>query len=205
MRAFAHDPGEPHADDPPADTSPADSRAADPRAAVSSESNSREVNPSEVISRGADPSEVISREVDPSEADSGGAGAARDEAWLLVQSPRRLFFYWRFARDPRPALVAALGDAAAKLRLSVRLVEPGGDWEGEPAAVGEDGDDTFWFDVLPGRAYRAEVGFHAEGLPFVRLLSSGAVETPAPSDASDASVPSSRPHATSPARRGEDF
>jgi hypothetical protein len=95
-----------------------------------------------------------------------------------VQSPRRLFFYWGFARDPRPALSAALGDVAAKLRLSVRLVQAGGDWEGAPA-LAAGGENSFWFDALPGTSYRAEVGFHAPGLPFVRVLSSDAVETPA--------------------------
>ena len=113
-----------------------------------------------------------------SHGDERPSGAARDVARLLVQTPHRLFFYWSFARDPRPALRAALGDAAGKFRPAVRLVEAGGDWEGEPGAAGDD-ENSFWFDALPGRAYRAEFGFHAAGLPFVRVLSSNAVETPA--------------------------
>ena len=104
--------------------------------------------------------------------------AARDEARLLLQSPIKLFFYWNLARDPRPALHAALGDAATQFHRAVRLVEADGVWEGDPSAA-DDQENSFWFDALPGRTYRAEFGFHAAGLPFVRVLSSNAVETPA--------------------------
>lgn len=106
------------------------------------------------------------------------ASAPRDEARLLVQSPTKLFFYWSLARDPLPALRAALGDAAAKFGPAVRLVEVSGDGEGEPAAVGDD-ENSCWLDALPGHSYRAELGFHAAGLSFVRVLSSNAAETPA--------------------------
>ena len=114
-------------------------------------------------------------------ADDGGAsddGAwhAPDEARLLVQSPRRLFLYWRFARDPRELLREALGPVAERFGPAVRLVDTTTGEEGEPApAAGSD----YWFDVLPGRLLRADVGFHGEGLPFVRLISSNTVETPA--------------------------
>jgi hypothetical protein len=89
---------------------------------------------------------------------------------------RRLFLYWRFARDPRELLREALGPVAERLRQAVRLVDMASGEEGEPAPA--EGND-YWFDVLPGRLLRADVGFHAEGLPFVRLLSSNTVETPA--------------------------
>ena len=110
------------------------------------------------------------------DAAEGAAWRARDEARLLVQSPRRLFLYWRFARDPRELLREALGPVADRFGAAVRLVDVASGEEGEPAPAG--GSD-YWFDVLPGRLLRAEVGFHGEGLPFVRLISSNAVETPA--------------------------
>ena len=110
----------------------------------------------------------------PASADEEWRG--RDEARLLVQSPRRLFLYWRFARDPRELLRAALGPVADRLGPAVRLVDEATGEEGAPAPA--DGGD-YWFDVLPGRLLRAEVGFHGEGLPFVRLISSNTVETPA--------------------------
>ena len=110
------------------------------------------------------------------DADDVEAWRGRDEARLLVQSPRRVFLYWRFARDPRELLRAALGPVAERLGPAVRLVDEATGEEGEPAPA-EGGD--YWFDVLPGRLLRAEVGFHGEGLPFVRLISSNTVETPA--------------------------
>jgi Domain of unknown function (DUF4912) len=100
---------------------------------------------------------------------------AQDQARLLVQSPHRLYFYWSFAADPRAALRRALGGLAARYSAAVRLVDEsaGEAHEAAPAA-----GDNFWFDALPGRSYRAEVGFAGEGLPFVRVLSSATVETP---------------------------
>jgi hypothetical protein len=101
---------------------------------------------------------------------------APDEARLLVQSPRKLFLYWRFARDPRELLREALGPVAERMSPAVRLVDVSSGEEGEAAAA--EGSD-YWFDVLPGRLLRADVGFRGEGLPFVRLISSNTVETPA--------------------------
>ena len=167
MRAFANEFGETHVETP--DEAPGPAERARPSAPAASSD----------ASTAAEPEPTPARE---SEDSPGGdrltSHAARDEARLLVQSPEKLFFYWSFARDPHPALSAALGDAAAEFRQAVRLVEPGGDWEGEPTAPAE-GESSFWFDALPGRTYRAEVGFHAAGRPFVRVLSSNAVETPA--------------------------
>jgi hypothetical protein len=113
------------------------------------------------------------------------ASPARDEAGLLAQSPRVLFFFWRFARDPRGALRRALGAAGERLQLAVRLVDLEGDAVVTYAAA--PGGQSIWFEARPGRAYRAEVGFFAAGAPFVRLLSSNVVETApeTPSQASD--------------------
>jgi hypothetical protein len=102
--------------------------------------------------------------------------AARDEARLLVQSPHRLFFYWSFARDPRIVLRRALGALAGGFELGTRLVDLEDDAPGEPSAA--HGREV-WFDAKPHRAYRAEVGFYAGGLPFVRVLASNVAHTPA--------------------------
>ena len=167
MRAVANEFGETHAETPVADPGPAE-RAHPSVPAASSDA-----------STAAGPEPTPARESEDSQSgDTLASHAARDEARLLVQSPEKLFFYWSFARDPHPTLRAALGDAAAEFRQAVRLVEPGGEWEGEPTASAS-GESSFWFDALPGRAYRAEVGFHAAGGPFVRVLSSNVVETPA--------------------------
>ena len=110
---------------------------------------------------------------------------ARDEAGLLAQSPRVLFFFWRFARDPRATLRRALGEAGAGLQLAVRLVDLEGDAVVTYAAAPN--GQSIWFEARPRRKYRADVGFLAEGSPFVRVLSSNVVETApeAPSQLSD--------------------
>ena len=138
--------------------------------------------------QGDEPSSADGRGVEqtppaPSSQGVPSAGASEDEEWrahdearLLVQSPRRLYLYWRFAREPRELLRAALGPVADRLGPAVRLVDEATGEEGD--SVPSEGND-YWFDVLPGRLLRAEVGFHGEGMPFVRLISSNTVETPA--------------------------
>lgn len=113
------------------------------------------------------------------------ASPARDEARLLAQSPRKLFFYWSFARDPRETLRRALGEAGEGFGLAARLVDLESD--AVEASVLAPRDQSAWFEACPHRAYRAEVGFFAEGLPFVRVLASNVVETApdAPSQVSD--------------------
>jgi hypothetical protein len=102
--------------------------------------------------------------------------AARDEARLLVQSPRRLFFYWSYARDPRVALRRALGGLAGRFEIGARLVDLEDRAQGEPVAAS---GREVWFDARPHHSYRAEVGFYADGLPFVRVLTSNVARTPA--------------------------
>jgi hypothetical protein len=110
---------------------------------------------------------------------------ARDEAGLLAQSPRLLFFFWSFARDPRETLRRALGAPGEGLQLAVRLVDLEGDAVVTYAAAPS--SQSIWFEARPRREYRAEVGFFAPGAPFVRVLSSNVVETApeAPSQVSD--------------------
>jgi hypothetical protein len=99
----------------------------------------------------------------------------RDFIQLLLQSPYRLYLYWTFARDPHTTLREAFGELAAHYRLAVRLIKVESDEEFLPGAPGERAQ---WFEVFPQHVYRAEVGFHAPGRPFVRLLSSNVVTTP---------------------------
>jgi hypothetical protein len=99
----------------------------------------------------------------------------RDSIQLLLQSPNRLFLYWSFAADPRAALRAAFGELAAHYRLAVRLVKVE---SGEEFLLDAPSERMQWFEVYPRHVYRADVGFHAAGRPFVRLLSSIEVRTP---------------------------
>jgi hypothetical protein len=99
----------------------------------------------------------------------------RDFIQLLLQSPHRLYLYWTFARDPHATLREAFGGLAAHYRLAVRLVNVE---SGEEFLQDASRERAQWFEVYPRHVYRAEVGFHAPGRPFVRLLSSNALTTP---------------------------
>lgn len=94
---------------------------------------------------------------------------------LLAQSPRKLYLYWEFARDPFETLRRAFRSRADRYLLVVKLVEM------------ESGEETLhlashtrsqWLAARPGREYRADVGFYAEGRAFIRLLSSAVIRTP---------------------------
>jgi hypothetical protein len=111
---------------------------------------------------------------------------AADRIRLLSQSPRRLYLYWEFKNDPFETLRRAFRWQAEHYQLVVRLTDL------------ETGMETLhlasrtrsqWFDVQQGHAYRAEVGFYAQGRAFIRLLSSERTRTPraAVSHATDSS------------------
>ncbi|HEY0083553.1 MAG TPA: DUF4912 domain-containing protein [Pyrinomonadaceae bacterium] len=99
----------------------------------------------------------------------------RDFIQLLLQSPHRLHLYWTFARDPQATLREAFGELADGYRAAVRLIKVE---SGEEFLLDASSDQAQWFEVYPCHVYRAEVGFHAPGRPFIRLLSSNTVTTP---------------------------
>src|SRR5205085_1583157 len=100
---------------------------------------------------------------------------ARDDMQLLVQSPYRLYAYWQHARDPFATLKRAFGAAADGYQLVVHLIDTG---TGETRTDAASPARNYWYDVLPSRAYRAEVGFAAANKPFIHLLPSDIARTP---------------------------
>lgn len=100
---------------------------------------------------------------------------SQDRIRLLAQSPRRIYAYWEFSRDPFQSLSLSLGSRAADYSLIVRLV----DVRSNTASIHEAPfSRNYWFACLPDRVYRAEVGFYARKGMFLRLLSSNEVRTP---------------------------
>jgi hypothetical protein len=98
-----------------------------------------------------------------------------DRIRLLAQSPRKLHLYWEFARNPFETLRRAFGLQAARYTLVVRLTTIETDevsWHEASSSRSQ------WFDARPGKSYRADLGFHARGRAFIRLLSSSVAETP---------------------------
>lgn len=98
-----------------------------------------------------------------------------DRAWLQIQSPNRLYFYWSMKNNPYQTLSRAFKEAAGNYRLVVRLVNVTRDTE-EMHPVEARGN--WWFDAEANSLYRAEVGFYATNRPFVRILGSNTIETP---------------------------
>lgn len=99
---------------------------------------------------------------------------ARDQIRLVAQSPYKLFLHWNLARDPRVALRRLTTDTRA-YHLAVRLV----DTETMTETLYEAFETrTQWFDVRADTSYRADVGFAAATLPFIRLIKSNTVQTP---------------------------
>ena len=98
-----------------------------------------------------------------------------DRIRLLVQSPRKLYLYWTFARDPFVALRRSFGAKSAQYKLVVRLVETD---DGVEALHEASPTRSQWFEVKPGGSYRVDVGLYATGRAFIRLLSSNVAETP---------------------------
>ncbi|MBA3441006.1 MAG: DUF4912 domain-containing protein [Pyrinomonadaceae bacterium] len=97
---------------------------------------------------------------------------------LLVHSPTKLFLCWNHAHDPSDTLRKAFYSEAAQYHLTVRLVDVDSGYESFHEASAT---RMQWFDVSPGRAYKAHIGFFASGRPFIHLFTSGTVRTPRPS------------------------
>ena len=99
----------------------------------------------------------------------------RDAIQLFAQSPEKLFIHWNHAGVPFAAMREAFGDVASRYRLAVRLL----DLTGDAAHVHDASPERAqWLAARPDRDYRADIGFHADGLPFVTLLASSIVHTP---------------------------
>ena len=101
--------------------------------------------------------------------------AKLNRAWLQMQSPGRLFFYWSVKPDPYELLRKTFAGSADGYTLVAKLIDVESGRE-EIHAVGTSGD--WWFDADPGRTYRAEIGFASASRPYVRVVFSNTVETP---------------------------
>lgn len=99
----------------------------------------------------------------------------RNRAWLQIQSPRRLFFYWSVKGNPFKTLGRAFGRSAENYSLAVKLRNL---TRGSEEVHRVDAEGNWWFDAEPACDYRAEIGFFAFNRPFVRVIYSNTVETP---------------------------
>ena len=94
---------------------------------------------------------------------------------LLAQSPRKLYLYWEFERDPFETLRRAFRWQADRYTLVVKLVDL--QTGGETLHLASP-TRSQWLEAQPGHSYRADVGLYARGSAFIRLLSSTMSATP---------------------------
>lgn len=99
-----------------------------------------------------------------------------NRAWLQLQSPNRIFFYWTIKQNPFETLNRAFPSGRAQdYKLSIKLVNL--DTKAEEVHQAEK-SGSWWFGVSPNTSYCAEVGFFSSHRPFVRLMYSNTIETP---------------------------
>jgi hypothetical protein len=94
---------------------------------------------------------------------------------LLAQSPRKLYLYWEFEKDPFETLKRAFRWTADRYTLVVKLVDLQTNSESLHIASPT---RSQWLEAQPGHSYRADIGFYARGSAFIRLLSSKPSATP---------------------------
>ncbi|HUQ33343.1 MAG TPA: DUF4912 domain-containing protein [Pyrinomonadaceae bacterium] len=95
---------------------------------------------------------------------------------LLAQSPRKLYLYWEFERNPFETLHRAfLFGRADRYTLVVKLADLDSDTETLHLASQT---RSQWLDARPDHSYRVDIGFYARGSAFIRLLSSTVTRTP---------------------------
>lgn len=99
-----------------------------------------------------------------------------NRAYLQMQSPTRLFFYWSLKNSSYNTLQRALGNRSQDYFLAVRLI----DLNTEQAEIHRiDNQGSWWFNnIQADTKYRAEVGFYSPKHPFVRIVFSNTLETP---------------------------
>lgn len=109
---------------------------------------------------------------------------AENRAYLQIQSPNRIFFYWSIKNDSFETLRRALGNRAENYGLAGKLVNLSSNTE---QIFPVEASGSWWFNVEPDSEYRAEIGFYTPNRPFIRLIFSNILQTPrsAPSPNTD--------------------
>ena len=109
---------------------------------------------------------------------------SENRAYLQMQSPHRIFFYWSIKNDSFETLRRALGNRADHYGLAGKLINLSNNTE-QIFPVQANGN--WWFNAEPNSEYRAEIGFYTPNRPFIRLIFSNTLQTPrsAPSPNTD--------------------
>jgi len=110
-----------------------------------------------------------------------------NRAWLQMQSPNRIYFYWAIKNNPFQTLQKVFAGNTGSYQLVAKFVNLKNETE-EIRAV--DAEGNYWFNAESDSKYRAEIGFYAPNRPYIRVIFSNTIETPrkspSPRAASDA-------------------
>ena len=98
-----------------------------------------------------------------------------NRAWLQMQSPNRLYFYWSIKNNPFQTLQKVFAGNTGNYQLVAKFVNLKNDRE-EMHAV--DAEGNYWFNAEADTKYQAEIGFYATGRPYIRVIFSNTIETP---------------------------
>jgi len=98
-----------------------------------------------------------------------------NRAWLQMQSPNRIYFYWSIKNNPFQTLQKVFQGNTGSYQLVAKFVNLKSERE-EIRAV--DAEGNYWFNAESDAAYRAEIGFYAPNRPYIRVIFSNTIETP---------------------------
>ncbi len=123
--------------------------------------------------------EVEAKEIDPVFAELAEPKLPElqkeNRAWLQMQSPNRLYFYWSIKNNPFQTLQKVFAGNTGNYQLVAKFVNLKTDRE-EMHAV--DAEGNYWFNAEADTKYQAEIGFYATGRPYIRVIFSNTIETP---------------------------
>jgi len=98
-----------------------------------------------------------------------------NRAWLQMQSPNRIYFYWAIKNNPFQTLSNVFAGNTGSYQLVAKFVNLKNETE-EIRAVDTEGN--YWFNADPDSKYRAEIGFYAPNRPYIRVIFSNTIDTP---------------------------
>lgn len=101
--------------------------------------------------------------------------AQENRAYLQMQSPNRVFFYWSVKNESFETLHRALGPRAENYGLAVKLINLSNNTE---QTYSVEASGNWWFNADADTSYRAEIGFYTPNRPFIRLVFSNTLQTP---------------------------
>ena len=101
--------------------------------------------------------------------------ARENRAWLQIQSPNRIYFYWAIKNNPFQTLQKVFAGSTGSYQLVAKFVNLKNETE-EIRAV--DAEGNYWFNAESDATYRAEIGFYAPNRPYIRVIFSNTIETP---------------------------